>query len=255
MKFTTFLLLWLLTFAMLADERLPQLFVKGEIYSNVTVTAVSATDIFFTHAAGMGNAKLKDLDPAMQAHFHYDAAKSTSVEKQFATNNALYYKYVSSIKPPAPVQETALDSSDDFIAPKIYARSIRGQAPPPFVIEQWLTPAPDIKDKFVLIDFWATWCGPCRRSIPELNFFFQKYHDRLAIIGISDEPASAVLKMTDPHIDYAIGVDTQGRMAKTLAITGIPHCILIDPHGIVRYEGMPGYLDEQKFEHLLAKYR
>jgi hypothetical protein len=44
-------------------------------------------------------------------------------------------------------------------------------------------------------------------------------------------------------------------MLKALEITGIPHCILLDPQHIVRYEGMPGYLDEQKLEHLLDKYK
>jgi hypothetical protein len=44
-------------------------------------------------------------------------------------------------------------------------------------------------------------------------------------------------------------------MMRTLAITGIPHCILIDPKGIVRYEGMPQYLDGQKLEHFLDKYK
>ena len=64
---------------------------------------------------------------------------------------------------------------------------MRGQVPPPFVVEKWLTPKPDITGKFVLIDYWATWCGPCRRSIPQLDYFQQKYHDRLVIIGVTDE--------------------------------------------------------------------
>jgi len=61
--------------------------------------------------------------------------------------------------------------------------------------------------------------------------------------------------MTDPHIDYAVAIDTRQRMMRTLAVTGIPHCILVDPHGIVRYEGMPQYLDAAKLEHFLAKYK
>ncbi|MEI9864521.1 MAG: TlpA disulfide reductase family protein [Limisphaerales bacterium] len=144
---------------------------------------------------------------------------------------------------------------EDFVAPKLYAASVRGQAPPPFAVEKWLTPAPDIKGKFTLIDYWATWCGPCRRSIPELNALAIKYKSQLVVIGISDETEAAVRKMTDPQIIYAVAIDPQARMMKALAIQGIPHCILIDPHGIVRYEGMPGYLTEASLEHLLAKYK
>ncbi len=59
-----------------ADEQLPVLQVGGEVYSNVTITSVTPTDIYFTHANGMGSAKLRDLDPALQKHFNYDAARA-----------------------------------------------------------------------------------------------------------------------------------------------------------------------------------
>ncbi len=232
-----------------ADEFLPVLNANGDVYSNVTVTKVTTTDIFFTHANGVGNAKLKSLAPDLQKHFHYDAAKSLQLEKTQAANNVQYHKYVLSVKPPVATDD------EDFIAPKLFARSVRGQVPPPFVVEKWLTPKPDITGKFVLIDFWATWCGPCRRSIPELNAFYEKYRDRLVVIGVSDETEAAVRHMTDPHIEYAVAIDPQARMLHALQIVGIPHCILMDPNRIVRYEGMPGFLDDAKLEHFLDKYK
>ena len=58
------------------DERLATLRVGTEVYSNVTVKSVSVTDIFFTHSRGVGNAKLKNLDPAVQKMFHFDPAKA-----------------------------------------------------------------------------------------------------------------------------------------------------------------------------------
>jgi hypothetical protein len=79
MRATIFLLLGLLctTSLVCADEQFPVLKVAGqEVYSNVTVTSVSATDIYFTHANGLGNAKIRDLDPALQQHFHFDPAKA-----------------------------------------------------------------------------------------------------------------------------------------------------------------------------------
>jgi cytochrome c biogenesis protein CcmG/thiol:disulfide interchange protein DsbE len=71
---------------------------------------------------------------------------------------------------------------------------------------------------------------------------------------VSGESVADVRKLTSPLIGYAVAIDTQERMNNALGITGIPHCILIDPKGIVRYEGMPQYLDDQKLEHFLAKY-
>lgn len=64
-----------------ADEQFSTLKVGSAVYSNVTVTSVSGKDIYFSHASGMGSAKLKDLDPALQSHFHYDAMKAKPTEK------------------------------------------------------------------------------------------------------------------------------------------------------------------------------
>jgi cytochrome c biogenesis protein CcmG, thiol:disulfide interchange protein DsbE len=240
-----------------ADETLPLLTIKGQTYSNVTVTAVSATDIFFKHGTGMGNAKLKDLDPKLQAHFHYDAAKNALVEKQQATNNVLYHQYLSTNQPQS-IHNTGFAagaSDDDFVAPQINARSVRGRKAPPFAIEKWLTRPSDPTGKFVLLEFWTTESDSCRQIIPQLNSFFEKYHDRLVIIGISNESEDDIRKMTNPHIEYTVAIDTQARMAQALQITAIPHCILVDPHSIVRYEGTPGYLDDGTLEHFLAKYK
>ena len=69
MIFRPMLLLFLATLSAGADETLPLLTVKGQTYSNVTVTVVTATDVFFKHASGMGNAKLKDSGPETASAF------------------------------------------------------------------------------------------------------------------------------------------------------------------------------------------
>ena len=78
-----------------ADENLPSLKVGDMVYTNVTITKVTATDIFFTSSAGMGNAKLKNLDPVLQKHFHYDAAKAGELEKARAQANSQYHVQVA----------------------------------------------------------------------------------------------------------------------------------------------------------------
>ena len=246
-------------FAARADEHFDTLKIHNEIYTNVNVTKVSATAIFFDHAHGMGNAKLKNLEPELQKHFAYNAGKAAEVEKTQVQANVQYHEQlIKNPPPPRPPEETrpqvATANTEDFVAPKLWAKSVRGQPAPSFVVEKWLTAQPDTRGKFVLIDFWATWCGPCRGSIPELNSFHAMFKNQLVVIGVSDEPEADIRKLSSPHIDYAVASDTQSRMSHALAITGIPHCILIDPKGIVRYEGMPGYLDPVKMVQFIAKY-
>jgi thiol-disulfide isomerase/thioredoxin len=244
-----------------SDERLPTLRVGSDVYMNVTVTSVTATHIYFFHSRGMGNAKLKDLEPGMQKHFHYNPAKAAETESQHAQANALYRQSLSSSpepKPaPAPSQPSAPEATriDDAIPPhQISAKSFLNHAAPDLKVEQWLTPEPNTRGKFVLVDFWATWCGPCRRSIPHLNTLADTFKDRLVVIGISDQTESEVRRMTNPLITYAVGIDTQRRTCDTLQVKGIPHALLIDPKGIVRFEGHPEYLNANNLAGLLAKY-
>jgi len=65
-----------------ADEKLPMLKVGTDVYSNVTITVVTATDIQFSSDQGGGIIKLKNLDPAMQKHFSYDAATAKAAEQK-----------------------------------------------------------------------------------------------------------------------------------------------------------------------------
>ncbi len=142
---------------------------------------------------------------------------------------------------------------------KLWAKSVINQKAPKLQVEKWLTDKPDTKGKFVLIDFWATWCGPCRRAIPELNKFKKEFEKDLIVIGISDETQEKVQSLTNPKIEYYSAIDTERRMYNSIEVQGIPHCILIDPDGIVRWEGYPiltGYeLTSKVIEDIIKKYK
>jgi cytochrome c biogenesis protein CcmG/thiol:disulfide interchange protein DsbE len=247
--------------AVRADEEFRVLKVGSQVYSNVTVTAVTATDIYFNHARGLGNAKLKNLDSELQQHFHFDPAKAREIEKNQIQANAQFREELSrrttkpARKPVEEVQEAARTNDEgDIIVPKLYATSFRGQRPPQIIVEEWLSSSPDPEGKFVLVEFWATWCGPCKRSIPHLNELSAKFKDRLVVIGLSNEPLESLGKMTSPQIDYFVGTDTQARTLRAVGVQGIPHALLIDPQGIVRFEGLPSYLTEAELARLIAKH-
>jgi cytochrome c biogenesis protein CcmG, thiol:disulfide interchange protein DsbE len=238
-----------------AEVKLSVLRVDGEVYTNVTVFSKSATDIYFTHARGMGNAKLKHLAPDLQAQFGYDPIKAGETAKKQAEANAAYRLEIRNAKPPTPARaESPAAEPADIRAPKVHARSFRDGPAPNLVVEKWLTAKPNYTGKFLLIDFWATWCGPCRRSIPELNALQARFGDRLVIVGLSDETEQEVREMKSPKIDYSVAIDTAATTKRAVEVRGIPHAILIDPKGIVRFEGHPGYLSADGVAGLLAKY-
>jgi len=141
---------------------------------------------------------------------------------------------------------------------QLWAKSFLNQKAPELVVEKWLSKEPDRKDKFVLIDFWATWCGPCRKAIPELNAFHKKFGDKLVVIGISDEAEKKVSSFNNPKIEYFSAIDTKGRTKSAIQVKGIPHVMILDPNGIVRWEGFPlldGYeLSESVVQGILDKY-
>ena len=141
---------------------------------------------------------------------------------------------------------------------QLYAESFINRRAPDLEVETWLTKQPDFAGKMVLVDFWATWCRPCRNAIPHLNALHRKFGDRLVVIGLSDETPEEVRAMTRPRMNYHVAVDTKGRMKKAFAVQGLPHVVLIDSAGIVRWQGLPSLpgheLTEAVVEALLDAY-
>jgi thiol-disulfide isomerase/thioredoxin len=246
----------LATFAASGEDRLPVLKSGDNIYSNVVVTSVTATDVYFSHSGGFGNAKLKTLDPELQKHFHFNPAKAGAEEKKQTEAAAQFRRNVLTekeqeklrIKPPT-------HDNGDLVLPNIFARSFRGERPPPIVVEKWITEAaPKVDGKFVLLFFWATSEPTCLKAVPHINELGEKYKDKMIIIGLSNEPEEEMKKWNPPPLKFYVGTDTQSRSLSSFEVTKIPHAVLIDPNGFVRFEGIPSFLTEKDVDHLLDTY-
>lgn len=116
----------------------------------------------------------------------------------------------------------------------------------------------DFKGKVVLLDFWGTWCGPCRRVIPHLDALYKKYKDQgLVVIGINHERDHDKVKAyANEHISYVVLLDAD-REFEEYGIRGIPAAFYIDREGKIRYSEVgygPGVEREveRKIKELLA---
>lgn len=116
-----------------------------------------------------------------------------------------------------------------------------------YVEEIWKQPIGEATGKVVVLEFWATWCGPCRKVIPHMNEIQNHYGDEVICLSISDESnfdramAKRGLKAND--FAYGLAVDTTSRLMGWFGVRGIPHAVVLGGDWVVRWQGHPARLN------------
>ncbi len=114
----------------------------------------------------------------------------------------------------------------------------------------------DLRGKVVLVDFWASWCGPCRRENPHVVSLYNKYKaDGFEILGVSlDKKKEAWLTAIEKDgLTWQHVSDLQGwgnAVAKAFSVSSIPHTILLDKEGKILARGLRGEALQRKLEEL-----
>jgi cytochrome c biogenesis protein CcmG/thiol:disulfide interchange protein DsbE len=95
-----------------------------------------------------------------------------------------------------------------------------------------------LRGRVVYLDFWASWCEPCRHSFPWMQRMQQGYEGRgLTIIAVNldRERADAEVFLRKFKPDFSIRFDPEGKLAERFQVRGMPTSILIDRHGVARF--------------------
>jgi thiol-disulfide isomerase/thioredoxin len=174
---------------------------------------------------------------------------------------SLIYEYGESLAYPASAIDSMVDETISDAREKVVAGLDRNRMNipmPEFELEKLdgtQISSGDLKGKIVVIDFFATWCGPCRRALPRIHQLYKNYihdDDVMFLIISTDEDRSKVKPFIDKN-KYTFPVFYNNGVSDDFGIRGVPTMYVVDPEGIIRYK-KAGYAEGEDLEYTLMMY-
>ncbi|OMF80902.1 peroxiredoxin family protein [Paenibacillus glucanolyticus] len=139
----------------------------------------------------------------------------------------------------------------------------KGQAAPDFVLQNLQgeeVRLSDFQGKTVMVNFWATWCPPCRIEMPHMQKFFEDYNSKdVVIIGVNMTPSEKTLDSVKSFVDeqqltFPIVLDMDGSVTQTYQIIAYPSTVLIDSRGVIQ-EKFRGAINYEMMKEAVARVR
>ena len=137
--------------------------------------------------------------------------------------------------------------------------NLKGASAPDFSLKELGGGTFDVssrKGKVVILDFWATWCGPCRRALPIVAKVAGSYGDKVELCAVNEREEAEEIRefLTENKITCTVALDVDGSVGEAYGVTGIPQTVIIDANGIVRsvHVGLIPDLEETLREELDA---
>ncbi|WP_100642395.1 TlpA disulfide reductase family protein [Alteromonas facilis] len=108
------------------------------------------------------------------------------------------------------------------------------------------------RGNIVMVNFWASWCGPCREELPAMEALQQKYQDlgfTVLAVNVDDKPEKANILLDDIEVTFPVLFDSNGNVSETYNVSAMPTTVFVDRNGLSRLTHK-GYKsgDERKYE-------
>jgi len=180
------------------------------------------------------NIKLTELDDAAAGGDEADGKQADDGERKRVTGLQLFGRAVIAMFGIDKFKRNLAGASDEQF------EHLLGQPAPDFALQTASGESvklADLRGKVVLLDFWASWCGPCMLAMPEMEKIHQKFAGKpVMVIGMNQQDDAATVEetMKERELTFTQLLDVDGSVGESFGANAIPHTVLIDAEGRIQ---------------------